>query len=136
MNKLRSLIEKYWDVLSYLFFGGLTTLVNFLVYYPLLNWAHLAAALSNLIAWAAAVAFAYLTNKPFVFKSKDWSIKTVVPELAKFVGSRAVSGLLETVMIALTVDVLGWNGNVMKLITSVAVVIMNYVSSKLLVFKK
>lgn len=136
MKKLRALIKKYWDILSYLFFGGLTTLVNFLVYYPLLNWVQLSAALSNGIAWAAAVVFAYLTNKPFVFRSHDWSAKTVWPELTKFVGSRFASGLLETVIIAVTVDWLAWNGNIMKLVTSVLVVILNYAASKLLVFRK
>jgi len=136
INKIRFLITKYWDILSYLFFGGLTTVVNYLVYYPLLNWAGLSAYLCNIIAWVAAVAFAYLTNKPFVFKSHDWSAKMVFPELSKFVGCRLGSGLLETVIIWLTVDILHWNGNIMKLITSILVVVLNYVGSKLFVFKK
>ena len=59
-----------------------------------------------------------------------------MPELGKFVGCRAASGGLETVLILLTVDILGWNGNIWKLIISVLVVILNYVSSKLLVFRK
>ena len=84
----------------------------------------------------AAVAFAYVTNKPFVFKSHDWSMKTVLPELGKFVGCRAASGGLETALVFLTVDVCGWDGNLWKLIISVVVVILNYVSSKLLVFRK
>lgn len=134
--KLRQFIEKHWDVLSYLFFGGLTTLVNFIVYTPLHRWLHLSAALSNVIAWAVAVAFAYLTNKPFVFKSHDWSAKTVLPELAKFVSCRVGSGLLETVILAVTVDMLRWHGLIMKLICAVIVVILNYVGSKWLVFKK
>ena len=92
--------------------------------------------MSNAIAWVAAVAFAYVTNKPFVFKSHDWSARTVIPELTKFVGSRVVSGVLETGIILVTVDLLQWNGNIMKLITSVLVVIFNYVASRLLVFKK
>ena len=136
METIKKLILKYWDILSYLFFGGLTTLVNFLVYFPLLNWLHLSATLSNIIAWAVAVAFAYVTNKPFVFQSHDWSWKTVGPELTKFVTCRIGSGLLETGILFLCVDLLAWNGNVWKLITSVLVVILNYIASKLLVFKK
>ena len=136
MQTIKNLIRKYWDILSYLFFGGLTTLVNFLVYFPLLNWLHLSATVSNIIAWAVAVAFAYLTNKPFVFRSHDWSWKTVGPELAKFVSCRIGSGLLETAAIFLTVDLLHWNGNLMKLLLAVVVVILNYIGSKLLVFKK
>ena len=136
LQKIRAIIEKHWDILSYLFFGALTTLVNYLVYFPCYNFLHLSTVASNVIAWVVAVAFAYLTNKPFVFKSHDWSLKTVAPELAKFVGCRVGSGLLETALLFLTVDSLRWNGNLMKIILSVMVVILNYVGSKLLVFRK
>jgi len=133
---LKRLILKYWNVLSYLFFGGLTTAVNYVVYLPCFNLLGLSAAVSNVIAWAAAVLFAFLTNKPFVFKSHDWSAKTVWPEFTKFVGCRIGSGVLETAIIFVTVDLLCWNGNWMKLATSVLVVILNYFASKLLVFRK
>ena len=136
LHNFKALIRKYWDVLAYLVFGVLTTVVNYLVYLPLLNILHLSAAFSNILAWTAAVAFAYLTNKPFVFKSHDWSKEVVWPELVKFVGCRIGSGLLETAFLFLTVDLLLCNGNVMKLITSVLVVILNYFGSKLLVFRK
>lgn len=136
MNQIRALIRKYYDILAYLFFGVLTTVVNYIVYLPCYNLLYLSAAVSNVIAWVAAVVFAYLTNKPFVFKSHDWSAKTVIPELTKFVGSRIVSGALETAIIFVTVDWLCWNGNLMKLVTSVLVVVINYIASKLLVFKK
>ena len=136
VQKIKNLVQKHWDILSYLFFGGLTTVVNYLVYLPCYNLLNLSAAASNAIAWAVAVAFAYLTNKPFVFRSHDWSMKTVIPELTKFVTCRIGSGLLETGILFLCVDLLAWNGNVWKLITSVLVVILNYIASKLLVFKK
>ena len=136
MKKIRSWIKNHYDICLYLVFGVLTTAVNYVVYLPCYNWLHLSAAVSNVIAWAVAVAFAYVTNKPFVFRSHDWSAKTVVPELAKFVGSRVASGALETAIIFVTVDCLLWNGNLMKLLTSVLVVIINYVASKLLVFRK
>ena len=136
MKKVLDFMKKYEEIISYLFFGGLTTLVNYAVYLPCYNWLYLSGALSNVIAWVAAVAFAYLTNKPFVFKSHDWSMKVVLPELTKFVGCRVGSGLLETAIIFVTVDLLGWNGNVIKLITSILVVVLNYVASKLLVFRK
>ena len=136
MKQLRALFDKYCDIISYLFFGVLTTVVNYIVYLPCYNLLGIPAEVSNVIAWVAAVAFAYLTNKPFVFKSHDWSAATVIPELTKFVGCRVGSGLLETAIIFVTVDMLNWNGNLMKLVTSVLVVILNYVGSKLLVFKK
>ena len=136
MKKIKALIVQYWEVLSYLIFGVLTTVVNYLVYLPVYNFVGLSAALSNAIAWVVAVAFAYLTNKPFVFKSHDWSAKTVIPELTKFVSCRVASGAMETLIIFLAVDVMDWNGNIWKLVTSVLVVILNYFGSKLLVFTK
>jgi putative flippase GtrA len=129
------LIEKHRDVLSYLFFGCVTTLVNYIVYFLLYNIAHLSGAYSNTIAWAVAVAVAFVTNKPFVFKSYDWSWKTVWPELVKFVGSRIGSGLLETGIIVVTVDQLSMDGNVMKLLTGILVIVLNYIAGKCLVFK-
>ena len=133
---MRDFIKRHVVVLSYLFFGGLTTAVNYIVYLPCYNLLELSASVSNVIAWVVAVAFAFLTNKPFVFKSYDWSAKTVLPELTKFVGCRVGSGVLETAILFLTVDLLQWNGNWMKLITSVLVVILNYFGSKFLVFRK
>lgn len=136
LQKLKSLVKNHWDIVTYLFFGVLTTAVNYLVYLPVYNLLHFSASVSNAIAWVAAVAFAYLTNKPFVFKSHDWSRQTVIPELTKFVSYRLGSGILETLILLLTVDLLGWNGNIWKLVTSVLVVVLNYIASKLLVFKK
>ena len=135
-SKIRALIEKYWDILTYLVFGVLTTVVNYVIYLPLYNLMGMSATASNAIAWVAAVAFAYLTNKPFVFRSHDWSMKTVIPELTKFVSCRIGSGVLETLIILVTVDILGWNGNIWKLFTSILVVVLNYVASKLFIFKK
>ena len=136
MKKQIELLKKYEEIISYLFFGGLTTMVNYVVYLPCYNLLGLSGAVSNVIAWVAAVAFAYLTNKPFVFKSHDWTAKTVLPELTKFVGCRVGSGLLETAIIFVLVDCLRWNGNIIKLVTSVLVVVLNYVASKLLVFRR
>lgn len=136
IEKFLNLIRRYEDVLAYLFFGVLTTLVNFLVYYPLTNLLAVNATISNVIAWAVSVAFAFVTNKPFVFKSHDWSASVVMPELTKFIGTRLGSGFLETAMIFLLVDCLTWDGNIVKIAVSVLVVIINYVGSKLLVFRK
>ena len=136
IQRIKALIVQYWEVLSYLIFGVLTTVVNYCVYLPVYNILGLSASVSNVIAWVVAVAFAYLTNKPFVFRSHDWSAKTVIPELTKFVGCRVASGAAETLILLVSVDILHWNGNIWKLVTSVLVVVMNYVASKLVVFKK
>lgn len=129
-------LKKHKDILAYLFFGALTTAVNYLVYLPCHNLLGISAGVSNVIAWVAAVVFAFVTNKPFVFESHDWSAAVVLPELGNFLGCRVGSGFLETAILFITVDWLCWDGNWMKLVTSVLVVILNYFGSKLLVFKK
>lgn len=136
IEKIQTLVKKHWDIISYLFFGVCTTIVNYLIYIPCYNFWGMSATVSNVTAWVVAVAFAYLTNKPFVFRSHDWSSKTVIPELTKFVGCRIGSGAAETVILFLTVDLLGWNGNIWKLMTQVMVVVLNYIASKLVVFRK
>ena len=136
VKKLKELFHKHYDIFIYLVFGVLTTAVNYIVYLPCYNLLGLSSAVSNVIAWAAAVAFAFVTNKPFVFHSHDWSAKTVIPELTKFLGTRLGSGALETAILFLFVDLLQMNGNVWKLLTSVLVVVLNYIGSKLLVFRK
>ena len=135
-NKITAFLREKRDVVSYLVFGVLTTLVNYAIYLPLYNFAHLSGGWSNAIAWVGAVIFAFFTNKPFVFQSHDWSAKVVLPEAAKFVGCRLGSGAAETGLVWLLVDILGGNGNIVKLAVSVFVVIVNYVASKLLVFRK
>ena len=129
-------IRRHWDVITYGFFGGLTTVVNYAVYLPLYNLTNLPATLINVIAWAVSVAFAFLTNKVFVFHSKDWSSKVLLPELTKFVACRLVSGLAETLLILITVDILAFNGNLWKIIVSIFVVIFNYFASKFFIFKE
>ena len=89
-----------------------------------------------MIAWVVAVLFAFFTNKPFVFQSNDWTWQVLCPEFLKFVGCRVISGVFETLFLGLTVDLLSWHGLVMKIIVSVIVVILNYIASKWLVFKK
>lgn len=135
MNKLKAIFHKHRELILYLLFGGLTTAVNWLVYFPLYNLLAVDAAVSNVIAWAVSVAFAFLTNKPFVFCSYDWHLATVLPELAKFVSARLLSGALETLGLFLLVTRLGLDGNLVKILISIAVVIINYIASKLLIFK-
>lgn len=135
IQKLRALLVKYRDILTYLLFGVLTTLVNYLVYLPLYNLLGASAAFSNMIAWVAAVIFAYLTNKPFVFRSHDWSGKTLIPELIRFAGCRLASGIAETGILLVCVDLLGWNGNLWKILTGILVVVLNYAASKFFVFR-
>lgn len=141
LDKMMNLLKKYRSQIVYLIFGVLTTVVNYLVFFPSSSYLEktgfrYAVAVSNTIAWVFAVLFAYVTNKPFVFESHDWSWKVVAPEFAKFVSTRLASLLIETVIISVTVDMLHWNKLVWKVLTSVLVVVLNYVGSKLLVFRR
>ena len=133
---IKALFHKHREVITYLFFGVLTTAVNWLVYFPLYNLLHLDATISNIIAWIISVAFAFLTNKPFVFNSHDWHLKVWVPEAIKFVSARVLSGLFEIGALFLLVNILGFDGNIFKIAVSVFVVIINYVASKVMVFRK
>ncbi len=136
MEKKICLVKKYWSILSYLFFGVVTTVINLVVYYLCYHALGLSSDLSTVIAWVLSVLAAFLTNKPFVFGSHDWSMKVLLPEAGSFFGCRLGSGVLELVLMHITVEMLGWPGMLMKLLVNVLVVIINYVASKLLVFRK
>ena len=136
MKKLKVLFFRYHDIILYLVFGVLTTVVDYVVSFVCHYGLEISPTVSSILAWVAAVIFAYLTNKPWVFKSNDWSLHKVVPEFAKFAGSRVFSGALVVVCIQITVEILGWNFAVMKIVTSVLNIVLNYIASKLFVFAK
>jgi putative flippase GtrA len=137
INKILTILEKYInrETISYLFFGVVTTIVNYIVYYGLrfFNVHYLAA---NTIAWVAAVTTAYVTNKLWVFQSKSWESSVVLREIALFAGARIVSLGIETVIMVLTVELLHFDDRIMKIVAQVIVVIVNYIFSKLIIFKK
>lgn len=136
MEKLIQLVKKYWSIISYLFFGVVTTVVNMVIYYICYHIWGINSDLATVIAWVIAVLTAFLTNKPFVFGSHDWSPKVLLPEAGSFFGCRLGSGVVELVLMHVTVEMLGLPGMLMKLLVNVIVVILNYVASKLLVFRK
>ena len=128
-------MKKYRDIVAYLFFGAVTTLINLAVYYLCYEIMSIPNTPSVIIAWVIAVLAAFLTNKPFVFRSHDWSMRVLLPEAGSFLSCRIGTGILELVLMYLTVDLLHWNGMLMKLLVNIIVIILNYVGSKLLVFR-
>jgi len=136
MKKLIALLTQYRDVIAYLFFGVLTTAVNVVSYHILYNLLSLSNDISTVIAWILAVLFAFFTNKPFVFRSHDWSRKVLLPEARDFFACRIGTGILEFVLMHIFVTRLLFPGVAMKLLVNILVVILNYVGSKFLVFKQ
>ncbi len=139
-EKLSKLIKKVCtkEVIMYLIFGVLTTVVSLIVYYALiftiLNPENaIQLQIANIISWIAGVAFAYVTNRKFVFESKE---KNKLKELSKFVSSRLVTLFLDMFIMFIGVTCLKGNDKIVKLISQVLVIIGNYVFSKLFVFKK
>lgn len=137
-----SLIKKYKEIITYLVFGVMTTAVNFIVYSLCVGALSIEMTASNAIAWVVAVAFAFVTNKLFVFGSRTRSVSGVAYEAFTFVGARLLSGVLEVfcptmlVFIGLDAQLFGVDGFVAKVVVSVVVIILNYVFSKLIVFRK
>lgn len=136
MNKIRELLEKYRELISYAFWGVMTTLVNYVVYFICTKAIGIDYLIANVIAWFVAVVFAFWVNKVYVFQSYQKDAKTMVREFGTFVSARILSGVLETGMLALFVETMHFNDSVIKIIASVLVVIINYVLSKLIIFKK
>jgi putative flippase GtrA len=84
MDKIKSLFIKYKDIISYLFFGGVTTVINWGTYTICVSLLDISINISNIIAWFMAVAVAYITNKLFVFHSKEMSFKGLMKEIGLF----------------------------------------------------
>ncbi len=130
------LIEKYRGFIAYLFFGVFTTLVNMVTYQICYHSFKIPNVASTLIAWLLAVLFAFITNKMFVFDSKSWTIAVLKHEIPSFLGCRLLTGILDVVIMFVTVDMMGLNAMLWKLLSNVLVILLNYVASKLVIFKK
>ena len=136
MNKLIALAKKHKEILLYLIFGALTTLVNFVTYFLFYNMLNVSNVSSTIISWAFSVIFAYITNKLFVFESKSFKANVIFREALTFFSARVISGVLDVGFMYLTVDLLLLNGSLCKLASNVFVIILNYIFSKLWIFKK
>ncbi len=132
----RELFEKYRSQILYVFFGGCTTLVNLGVYHLCYRILGIANVPSTVIAWLLAVIFAFITNKIWVFDSKSRAGNVLFHEIWSFFAARIATGLLDVGIMYLAVDVMHWNDTLWKLISNVIVIILNYVASRLFIFKK
>ena len=137
--KLGGLCESLWnntELVTYLFAGVATTVVNYVVYCLVRFGLGVSLELSNICAWVVAVAFGYAVNKAFVFHTHCDGALELLREAGGFFAMRLVSLGAEILLLKLFVQVLGLNEPVMKLVTNIVVIILNYVFSKLFIFKK
>ena len=129
------------EVMMYLIFGVLTTIVSWASYAAFV-WMGIDINISNALSWVCGVLFAFVTNKWFVFESKSTGIKTLVYELGSFFGARIFTGIIAIVLfpilysIGLNQSLFGTDGFVAKMITSFIEIVLNWIFSKYIVFKK
>ena len=138
---------KYKEIIMYLIMGGLTTLVSWGTY-SLFAWIlpianqDLLVLTANALSWLLAMTFAYVKNKIWVFESKSWERHFLLKEFGLFVSARLLTGIFEVVAVPGLVwlgcdqSILGVPGMLSKIIVSIIVVLLNYVFSKLIIFRK
>lgn len=146
---MKKLLKKYKELILYVVFGALTTLVNYVVYFGC-KALHIPYQPSTVIAWIAAVAFAYITNRIWVFESKSSGAKAICKEIVLFVGARLFSLVLELIIMFIGMDLLSAGERtvvlfektlplgefITKTIAQIVIIVSNYVFSKLVVFRK
>lgn len=135
-DKIRSIFLKYRELICYVFFGGLTTVVSFSGYFFLNGMLKLHYLAAQIISWIIAVAFAFVTNKRYVFDDNNSEKTAIIKQIIQFYGARLFSFAVETALLALMVDLLSCGEGVSKLIVSLVTIVLNYVTSKLFVFRE
>ena len=135
MNKIIDLYKKYKEVINYLIVGCLTTLVSILIYFIFTKLFHVNYMISNVISWIGSVLFAYITNKKFVFNSKCDTKKEVIIEIYQFFKYRILSFIIDVLLMEAFVERWNIDDMISKVIVQIVVIVLNYVFSKLFVFK-
>ncbi len=131
-----NIYKKNKEIINYLIFGVLTTVVSFVVYFIFAKVFKIDEVISNVISWFFSVLFAFITNKLYVFESKETGKKTLLKEIISFYLARLFTGVVcDLGVFALMVKMFKINDVLSKLVTQVIVTVLNYVFSKLLVFK-
>lgn len=130
---MRNLIIKYKELLLYLFFGVMTTLVNFIVYFVCRSLFSIEYQVSIVLAWLLSVLFAFYTNKYFVFQEKQPKNKWI--EMFRFYSSRVATLGIELILMLLLIDYLNVSEVFSKVFVQIVIIVLNYILSKLFVFR-
>ncbi|CDE23496.1 GtrA family protein [Amedibacillus dolichus] len=136
VNMMMQIFHKYKEMILYIFFGICTTAVNIVVYYISFYFLSLGTSISTILSWLLSVIFAYLTNKLWVFNNNATSKGSIIKEIVSFYGCRLATGALDLCFMVIFVDCLHFNNMLMKILSNVIVVILNYIFSKFYIFKK
>lgn len=146
MKKLKALFWKYKEPILYVFFGGLTTVVNYIIYFSCTAGLKFGWSAATVLAWVGAVLFAYVTNRKWVFESRTKGARKVALEFLEFVAAQLLSLGMEWVTLKLLLDILHMNTYVYaslpvgefaaKTVAQVIVIVANYVFGKWFVFRK
>ncbi|MBP3360702.1 MAG: GtrA family protein [Clostridia bacterium] len=135
IDKIKLMLEKYRMLILYIFFGGLTTLVNMAVFF-VLRFFGAGTCFSNVSAWFLSVVFAFITNKYFVFDTNKDAASGFFFQLISFFAARLLSGAIDTAVVVIFIDRLGCNELAVKLLSNIFVIVFNYAASRLVIFRK
>ena len=133
--QFKDLYSKYKDVIPYAIFGVLTTIVNIVTYYVAAHFLKMPIMISTMLAWFLAVLFAYITNRKWVFHSSADTPGRILAEIIAFFSCRIATGIVDWLCMWIFVDLLDFNDVIIKAMANVLVIILNYIASKLLIFK-
>lgn len=133
-NIMKNKILQYKEIISYIFFGGCTTLVNIVIYYACSYVIGLNTVVSTIVAWILSVVFAYITNKIYVFESDSFELKVIRNEIVSFFGCRIATGIMDLIIMVVFVDWLLYPDLIIKIISNILVILINYIASKLFIF--
>lgn len=133
---MKNIISKYREVILYLIFGALTTLVNIVTYALCTRVFSLDVYSSNVVAWVLAVLFAYFTNKNYVFSSKAKNNKAKIKEMLLFYWYRLISFGVDMLIMYIMIDLMNIDDMVSKIVDNVVIIVINYIFSKWIIFKK
>lgn len=135
MEDIKYILNKYAEIYMYLIIGVFTTLLS-LVLYTILSKLGFSVSTSNIISNIIAIVFAFITNSIFVFRYKFTSIKLLLIKFFQFSFLRIVIMFLETIALIFIVDYLDFNKYISKFITTILIIIINYIISKYIIYKK
>lgn len=135
---IKNIYSKHKEIINYLIFGILSTIVNLLTYYILIFTLFnsnnpIELQITNIISWIISVTFSYITNKIYVFQSNN---ENITKEIIKFYSSRLTTLFLDILLMFIFVTIFNLNDKIIKLIVAIIIIILNYILSKLIVFKQ